>query len=144
MSIANGDSSRRQWKGWWGWYRQGRDSDDCSFGKSRGKGQPKSTPKCSCFIIPHSIKIEIKLSYLERESIKTHASNQSKRIRIKMEQVIPLSVYTYANILWNWFLHPNWSWSQAQCEASVRLALKCSWNWERVFFGTQLWLFASH
>lgn len=61
-----------------------------------------------------------------------------------MEHAIPLSVYTYANILWNCFLYPNSSWIQARCEASVRLELKCSWNWEWVFFGSQLWLFASH
>lgn len=66
--------------------------------ESLGK-KVSQTHKCSYFIIPHSRKIEIKHSYLERETIKTHASIQSKRIRVKMELAIPLLVYTYANIL---------------------------------------------
>lgn len=137
MSTANGDSSKRQWKGWVG---MGETRTMMTVLLESLGEKINQTLKCSCFIMSHSRRIE---TLTLKEKLAKHVLvSRGKEQESKLSK-LNHSVYAYASILWNCFLHPNSSWSQAQCEVSVRVALKCSWNWKRIFFGRQLWLFAT-
>jgi len=95
MVTAIGGSER----GGGGWDGQEHDAAVTFFLSGYGKIAGEKI-KCSCFVVSHSRKTEIKQSYPEREAIKTHANihSKTKRIKlIKLRQAIPVLLYDLTN-----------------------------------------------